>query len=341
MKTKLPGGVRPACFLIAFPMILFGLFSPVRGTAENPVTLKVSALPYLSYAPIFIADEEGFFAEQGLSLHIVKFSQSGQSIPALARGDLDVSADSIGSSLFSAVSRGMRLKIVADKGHLSDECSFGAIMVRKDLYDSGEITTIDRLKGRRVALELIPNFGYVYETILRKSNLTLDDIEIVEMAGPSKVAALKSGAIEAASAGDPLITQLEAAGIAVKLADYQDFVPGFHTSTIIFGPNLLEKNPELGRRFMTAYLKGVRQYNRGKTGRNLEILQKHTGLDLEILKKACFVSFYPDGHVNTDTIRAVQDWAYERNYIDRKIPVSQMVDMSFAEYANKSLGDAE
>jgi NitT/TauT family transport system substrate-binding protein len=315
--------------------LIFGSFGHVMGV--ETVTLKISMLPFLSYAPVFIALEEGYFAKQGINLELVKFKQSGLTIPALARGDLDVSTDSIGSNLFSAIARGLAIKVVADKGYLSDKCTSSAIMARKDLYDSGELKTIEQLKGKKVALGLVPVWGYVYDKILGKGNLTMDDIEIVKMPGPSRIGAFETGAIDGSGAAEPMITQLESLGFATILAKYQDYVPNYQASAIIYGPNLLVKNPELGRKFMIAYLKGVRQYNQGKTQRNLEIIQKHTGLDMDILKEICFISFHQDGHVNTRSILAVQDWAYEKGYIDSKVPLEQIVDMSFADYANRVL----
>ena len=122
MKGKYLKRTQSVWVLAIVLVILLILSSPIPGVAQNPVTLKISALPYLSYAPIFIALEEGYFAEQGLALELVKFNRVGQSMPALARGDLDISADSVGSNFFSAVSRGLKLKVVADKGHLGEDC---------------------------------------------------------------------------------------------------------------------------------------------------------------------------------------------------------------------------
>ncbi|UCB45521.1 MAG: ABC transporter substrate-binding protein [Spirochaetota bacterium] len=324
--------------LLTTSIMIFIVFLSVgQMSGEDLSTLKISLLPYISSAPFFIALEEGYFAEQGIKLEFMEFKQPGLTTPALARGDLDVSTDSIGSSLFSAIARGLEIKIVADKGHFSDRCMSSAIMVRKALYDSGEITKIEHLQGRKVSLSLIPVWGYVYEQILSKGNLTLDDIEIVKMPTAARITALETGSIDAAGATDPDVKKMESLGIAVAIANYQDSVPNYQSSTVIYGPNLLEKNPELGKKFMIAYLKGVRQYNKGKTQRNLEIIHKHTGLDLDILKEICFISFHPDGHVNTQYIPAVQDWAYEKGYIDSKITLEELIDMSFAEYANEVL----
>lgn len=326
---------------IVFLVVLFICSSSSNGISEELVKLKVAYLPYISYSPVFIALEEGYFREQGLEIELVKFRGSGLSIPALASGSLDVSADSTGASLFAAVARGLKIKIVADKGHLAGRCNYGAIMVRKELYESGEVKKIEQLKGRKVALQPIPVWGYVYEKILNEGNITLEDIEIVRMPGSSKVEAFETGAIDAASAGEPLITQLETLGYAVTLAAYRQVVPNYQIGSIVFGVNLIEKDQELGKRFMIAYLKGIRQFNKGKTERNIEILQKQTGLDPDIIRKICLPSFHSDGHVNTESILAVQDWAYDKGFIDSKVPVDQLIDMSFAEYANRVLEKAE
>ncbi len=40
---------------------------------------------------------------------------------------------------------------------------------------------------------------------------------------------------------------------------------------LYYGPAFTDTNPEVGRRSMVAYLQGVRQYNQGKTDRNIGI----------------------------------------------------------------------
>jgi NitT/TauT family transport system substrate-binding protein len=321
--------------------ILFILSGQGNGVAEDLSTIKVSFIPYISYAPIFIAIEEGYFNEQGLNIELLKTQISGQEIPALASGSLDVSTSVMGSNLFAAISRGLKIKIVADKGHLHPGCNYGAIMARKALFESGEVTNIKQLKGKKVALSPIPVLGYIYEKILNSGGLTLNDIEIVRMPISATVEALKSGAIDATSAAEPVITQLEAMEYAVKLAEYEDFYPHYQLAFIIYGPKLIEKHHELGRKFMVAYLKGVRLYNEGKIERNVEIFQKYTGLDPDILRRICLPPIYSDGHVNTQSIVAFQDWAYEKGFIDSKIALDQLIDMSFAEYAYGILEKSE
>ncbi len=59
-------------------------------TPQELTKIKVSVTPFLSYAPIFIAKEEGFFAEQGFDVEFVRFDKTAEAIPALAQGQIDV-----------------------------------------------------------------------------------------------------------------------------------------------------------------------------------------------------------------------------------------------------------
>lgn len=92
---------------------------------------------------------------------------------------------------------------------------------------------------------------------------------------------------------------------------------------------------------MVAYLKAVRQYNRGKIERNIEILAKHTGLDRELLKKCCWPAFHDKGQINIESIVDFQSWALKKGFLDKGVSPDQFWDPSFIEYANKVLDTAK
>ena len=89
---------------------------------------------------------------------------------------------------------------------------------------------------------------------------------------------------------------------------------------------------------MVAYLKGVQQYNQGKTERNLEILANHTELDREFLMKACWPAFRDDGKISVQSVLDFQSWAMDKGLLDNPVEETQFWDPSFVEYANEVLG---
>ena len=108
-------------------------------------------LPFLSFGPLFIAEEEGYFAAEGLDIEFVRLPRNPQSIPALASGEIDVGSGVISVTLLGAMSRGAAIKLVAGKGRISEEgCTSNAIVVRRSLVEGGGVEEAGDLSGLRV-----------------------------------------------------------------------------------------------------------------------------------------------------------------------------------------------
>lgn len=108
---------------------------------------------------------------------------------------------------------------------------------------------------------------------------------------------------------------------------------------LIYGQKLLVKNPELGIKFMVAYLKGWEKYKEGKTVRNIEILEKRFEMDKELLKKMYWPIINPDGIYKTKILKDYQDWLLEKNYIKEKINIDSLIDLKFLKKAKGILQD--
>jgi NitT/TauT family transport system substrate-binding protein len=90
---------------------------------------------------------------------------------------------------------------------------------------------------------------------------------------------------------------------------------------------------------MVAYLQGVKQYNQGKTDRNIEILANYTHLDRDLLKQTCWMTIAEDGFVLRQPVIEYMDWLYANKKITQKLDEDQLFDMSFVNYANGVLAN--
>ena len=296
--------------------------------------IKMSVLPFLSFAPIFIAVEEGYFAEQGIEVEMVKFKSSSDALPALAHGHLDVVAGSIAASFFNAVARGLNIKVVADKGRVEPEDKSIALVVREELYQLGELRSIDDFKGKKLALTgQGRKMEHSLELILAHYGLTLEDVEPVYLSHTITVEALKTGAIDIASLTEPRLTQVVSEGFGVVLAYYGELYEYVsfpsQSAALFFGPNLLDDQPDWGYKFIQAYLEGAKAYNQGKTPRNLEILSQYTKLDRELLRECGWPCIYSDGHLEASGLMIFQQWLHENGFVDEMVSVEEIVDTRF------------
>ena len=88
---------------------------------------------------------------------------------------------------------------------------------------------------------------------------------------------------------------------------------------------------------MIAYLKGVRQYNQGKTDRNVEIIAKYTEMTPEEVKGSCWMSMRSDGIDRYLRHEQVRGMGFRQRAFGKTCPARQLLDMSFVESANAAL----
>jgi NitT/TauT family transport system substrate-binding protein len=309
------------------------------GPAPAPVRLKVLYVRYLSFAPLAIAQAEGYFRAEGLDVELVTLPSSGEATPALIRGELDVAAGMVKIGDFNAMARGAPLRIVADKGHFEEgPCPPGAFVARRGFVAAGRPDSAEHLRKARFATRSLTFIEHLLDLQLGRMGLALAEMKLIRIPEAMISAAIADDSIDIGALIEPDLTRALKAGRCVVWKTFQEISPGAQLAALYFSSNLLEKNRDAGRRFMVAYLQGVRQYNRGKTPRNLDILASATGLDRELLKEACWQPIRGDGRINVESVLDFQRWAVRRGALDAVVPPEKFWDSSFIEEAVKVLG---
>ena len=112
-----------------------------------------------------------------------------------------------------------------------------------------------------------------------------------------------------------------------------DIVSGFPISVMYYGPTLLDERPDVGERFAAAVLSGMRQFRRGKTERNLALVESFTGLRADVVASACWPGGRETAHIDAEKIRGYQEWALERGLIDRLLADDEWLEHRFVDAA--------
>lgn len=300
------------------------------------VTLNIN--PTLTYAPLMIASDAGFFAQEGIDAELVSLD-SNSAVAAAAAGKLDVLSAGIRSGVFNMMLKGVPLKIVADKGHSSPgACSPEAFIATVEAARRIEAAG-GSLRGERVTLTRGGTVEFLIVRLLESRKLTTDDVVIVQM--PQGSAASSRGRMDALRyISEPNLSASLAEGWAAVVASPEEVAPGHQTAVIVYGKRLLEDDPGLGHRFMRAYLRGVRRYNEGKTAENVATISRHTKLPPEIIRSACWTTISSDGRIDPAAVQPFLEWALEQNYLDAAVTPEQWWDPTFVESAAPALADA-
>ncbi|MBI3089656.1 MAG: ABC transporter substrate-binding protein [Candidatus Tectomicrobia bacterium] len=320
---------RLAAFVLLLCLLV--LSAPLQ-PARAADTVKVGYIPIIYFAPMFIAIEKGYFAEQQIAPELIRFASGAKMNAPLATGEIQVSASAASAGLFNAILQGEQFRIVADSGQVRPGYGASSVIVRADLLDSGQVKTIADLKGKRVSRFAKGNIGDFYLGLtLRSAGLKLDDVTLVALEPAKIIGAMETKAIDASTIAEPLATLAEVKKVARKLVSLDKIGSGnVQIGAIIYsGKFRAERDP--AQRFMNAQLKGARFFNDHgmKSDEVSSILTKHTKVPQNILKLATPFYLSPDGKPNLDSLKEFIDWAQEVGYTKSKLPIEQLVDLGF------------
>lgn len=333
--------------MMAAGAMALGLGSLTAGpqvVAAQPDQLQVGAYSSVSDAALYIAADKGYFAEQGLAVTFHQVNATSEMMAQLATGDLDASGGAPAAGVYNAVRQGMDFKIVADKGSSLPGHGYFAFVVRKDLAD--KIRAPADLRGRLLAVTGYgagANSEVTVARLLESGGLKDGDVNQINMQFADILTALGTGKIDVGVLVEPLVSQAVAKGVGVVWKRADEVYPNQQYGALMYGPGII-KRPDVARRFMVAYLKGVRFYNdalAGKAARDelVAILIKNTSVKNPALyKQMVFPGLEPNGALNIEGMESDVKWWVAAGRMKQSVPVAKLVDASYASDAVKELG---
>ena len=311
---------------------------------DPPVTVHVGRVGTLVEAGQIIALERGYFAEQGIHVEYAGFDSAARMIPSLAVGRLDVGAGTVSAGLFNAVAQGIPMKMVGPQSRHDVGASSLYLMVRKDLIESGEVTDYADLRGRRIAT---PAVGIITDFIAAKAlalgGLQPSDAELVQIGFPDMIAAFANRAIDAAVQVEPTAAVAVNLGLAVKWREAAALSPGVQAAVVVYSPQFAEQ-PDVARRWMLAYLQGVRAYNDAfKRGIDREavvaVLTAQSAVkDAALYDQMGFSYIDPNGRLDQTSLTEQLEWHTQQGFVTARPNVADAIDTSFADFAVANLG---
>ncbi len=242
-------------------LAVFAMVLMLAGTASaaDP-KVKIGVLKLSSSAVLFLGVEKGFFKDYGIEPELVYFQAAAPIATALAAGQIDVGATGLTAALYNIVLGGEKLWIVADKGREWPGYPLTALIVQKELFDSGAIKTVGDLKGKRIGVtQLGSTFHYHLGNVLEKHGLSLNDVKVVPLqAMPAALEALRGKQVDAIALAQPFPARAEAEGFGKILAWGGDLFP-WQTATVFYS-NKLAADKTRAVNFMKGYVKASRYY---------------------------------------------------------------------------------
>jgi len=318
------------------------------GTAFAADKVKVGTGGSASDAPFYIAQDKGFFKDEGLEVDLIVLDSGAKVIAPLGTGELDVGSGALSVGFWNAMLRGVRFRIVADRGHTEKGYLYQTVFMRKDLMDSGQVKTLKDIKGKRMgfAAQGVTSLSLMNE-MAKFAGISYDDMTPVYLSFPQQIAALQNKALDGSFLIEPQATSAVNAGIGVRFVDTNEFYPNQQISVIFYSEKFSTERKAVADRLMRAWLRGVRAYNDtirdGKiaapgSDEIVQIMAKSFSMKPNLIREMYSTAVHVNGDVNAAGIQKDLDFFQSRNWVTGQVKAPDVIDMSFAQRAATALG---
>lgn len=320
-----------------------GVLSPSPAAAADKINVGILSLT--SHSPTIIAEGKGYFDEQDLDVEFVSFQAAQPMAVAIASGDVDFGITAISGGLVSLSEKGV-IKVIGGALQETSDVEGQKILVSKAAYDDGVKTPAD-LAGRIFGITTTgSSFHYMAHKIAQKegfdeSKLHLKPLQKV----PAVIAALKSGQIDAWSIVPNIADALTKGPDVIEIGKISDYAPNYQVTTVFTSTANVENRPELVKRFLAAYSKGVDDYNAAlvdktmseeETAEIVEMIHQYVYTDQPLEKadpriRHGAMRINANARLNLESVKDQLEWFKAQGMVPADASMEKLVDTRFVE----------
>jgi NitT/TauT family transport system substrate-binding protein len=235
--------------------------SATIATAQNAPEKKEvhigAASVGMTYLPLILAKQLGYFKDEGLDVTIAAFSGGSKALEALLGGSTVMVAGAYSNTITMAV-KGQKLVTVAA------QVNCPAWIFGVDKKDADKIKEVKDLKGKRIGVSAPGSSTHMaVNYMLHKAGLKPEDASIIGVGqAAGAVAAIRAGQINALIVNDPVATILVEGGDLVPLAEMRTaegnkkvFGSDYPESSIYTTKSFVDENPKTVQAVVNAIVK--------------------------------------------------------------------------------------
>ena len=209
-------------------------------SSANPTTVTVGIPGMLLNADVYLAEQNGTFAGAGLAVRNQVITAGTNAVPQLLNGSMQFGVVDVPTAIIAA-QQGVAISVVAPIAVGSSGArGFGGVIARSG---SGIGKPAD-LVGKKVAVNQLNGTSQTLVTAaLKKQGTDPSGVHYVEVAPEQTIAALRSGRVDAAVTGEPLVSMALAMGMSYVLNQEKDTVAGAATFVFVAAKSYISAHP--------------------------------------------------------------------------------------------------
>ncbi|QJW47376.1 ABC transporter substrate-binding protein [bacterium BFN5] len=287
--------------------------APKQGQLQ---TLNIGLMPDVDSIPFIIAQEKGYFKEEGLTVTLKSFKSAMERDSALQSGNLD------------GVISDMLAEAFAKSGGFDTVITSLTTGSYKLVVNKNEpAASIYELKGKEIAISRNTIIDYVTDKIASDGGVTANEINrIVIPQIPARLEMLQNGKIAAATLPEPLATIAVKNGARViKSSEQLQLNPGV---LIFTAKSVNEKEKEIQAMYR-AYSKAIDYLAKEPVENYIDLLIDKGGFPKEVKGALVLPQYKKLAAPQQKDLDDVVAWLQQRQLIQTKYSYTDLVDSRF------------
>lgn len=306
--------------------------SATETEGDGLVTLRVQAQNSIAAEPLYMGIEEGFFAEEGLTVEIVDLPDIAAATAALQAGKLELAFVPTISALQMS-RQDVPITLIAASDGINPHAQDATLEEQREFTSVGVytspgsgITDIAGLAGAKIAVpELKGQPDGTITSVLDEAGVETAAIEWMNLGFVPALEALKSDQIDAAFLVSPFSLEADAEGMARIMNPSVDFFPrGSATTGWAAGSTWADENPETVAAFQRAIARSA-----DWASENLEETKQHVidRAGLQLTPADMPQSYWPS-EIDPAQLAEVDQKLVDIGFFDEPIEVSDILTES-------------
>lgn len=250
------------------------------GTADvaEAATIRVASNSNASALTMWAALDKGIFANHGLDVKYTKVENIGTLPPAVGKSFDIVFVTPV--QAIAATAQGIPLTEVAGSSTDTTEAVNSYLMVKK----GSSIRSLSDMKGKTIGvLTAVGTLHYGTLNMLKQAGVQPSDVKIVQVDGPSQLAQLQAGRVDAVETLAPFSEQLKkngAVNLGVPFASLSDSISVIWWAA---GTEWAAKHPDEVKKFRES-LAEAETFIEQNDAEARTVLQKYSGFPADVVK---------------------------------------------------------
>ncbi len=302
--------------------LIVGLYFVFKGPTEEEPVVRIGYLNIVASLPLFVAEEKGFLAEEGLRFETTVMASSNQLVNGVVAGHLDCYVESSAVPVLAVELQSPgRLKVFS-VSEITPKTPFDALLVKED----SPIEQLSDLPGKKIGVFPGSTATNLLKKYLKDKGLDVSSITFVPMPPPSHLASLLAESVDAIHAYEPTTAIAMSKGGVRQLhgSVYAEMISPNPQGVAVIGTSFVDKHPETAAKLIRALEKAM-VFMKEHDAETRQILVKRMKLSEDAAERCVFLYMLPHDQLDVVILQQYADMLTDLGELDGRVKVEGLI----------------